>query len=396
MTAAVEPLEAAVLEHQGHLLEMMASGTAPDRILEQLVESLESLLPGGRCSILLVDDGGTRLRHGAAPNLPEPYCAAIDGIAIAPGTGSCGSAAHLGRLVVARDTQSDPYWTDFRSLAREHGLRACWSSPIMDPDSVVLGTFAVYHAEPHEPTGREVDLLERFSALAAVAIRHATMFRALADSEERFRRSFEDNAAGMALVDFDGALVRVNPAFCTAVGRDAAALRGERFATLLLPDSRPAAAHALAQLAGEGRDGIQLEVGLQRPDGSAASALLALSLVRASDGAPRHGCISLIDDTERRRAEAERQAAEAAQAAAEQRSLASGQLLSAMSHELRTPMSAIVGFLELLRSVDLPPDRREHAVAHLAEASEHMLELVDDLLNLAKLEAGAADVRATR
>ena len=62
------------------------------------------------CSILLLDEDGRHLRHGAAPSLPSAYVEAIDGVAIGPSVGSCGTAAYLGERVVVEDVRSDPLW----------------------------------------------------------------------------------------------------------------------------------------------------------------------------------------------------------------------------------------------------------------------------------------------
>lgn len=78
----------------------------------------------------------------------------------------------------------------------------------------------------------------------AIAIRHAVLLRALAESEEHFRRAFEDNAAGMALVDLSGALVRVNPALCAILAREQPQLLGRHFADLPHPEDRIAAGEA--------------------------------------------------------------------------------------------------------------------------------------------------------
>jgi PAS domain S-box-containing protein len=371
----------------------MASGTAPTAILEQLVVSLESLMPEARCSILLVSEDGRTLRHGAAPNLPAAYCEEIDGIVIGERAGSCGTAAHLRTLVIVEDTHTDQRWAAFREQAIQHGLRACWSSPIIAPSGEVLGTFAVYHGERYGPTPRDIALLQRFSGLAAVAIRHASMLRELGASERRFRSVFDDNAAGMALIDLDGRILRTNSAFCAIAARTTDELAGLPFADLLATRTADQTCSALECVAAGQSDRAQLEVVIDRNGIGPALALLALSLIRDPEGSPRHLCASLLDDTERYRAEEERRAAQAGRAAAEQQSLARGQLLSSMSHELRTPLSSIVGFCELLRTVDLPPNRRESAVAHLTEAARHLLELVEDLLNLAQLEAGGAEVR---
>ena len=65
---------------------------------------------------------------------------------------------------------TDPLWADFRELAEMHGLRACWSIPIMTAGRRVLGTFAMYHREPREPTVRDLALVDLVTQTAALVI----------------------------------------------------------------------------------------------------------------------------------------------------------------------------------------------------------------------------------
>lgn len=121
-------------------------------------------------SILLLDESGTRILHGAAPSLPTEYCEAINGAQIGPNAGSCGTAAYTGRAIYVTDVATDPLWDDYRHLALPHGLRACWSTPICDPTEKVIGTFAVYHLTPRSPTPGEVKSIRLITDHVAQAI----------------------------------------------------------------------------------------------------------------------------------------------------------------------------------------------------------------------------------
>jgi signal transduction histidine kinase len=106
--------------------------------------------------------------------------------------------------------------------------------------------------------------------------------------------------------------------------------------------------------------------------------------------------VNLLDITQRRAAEGERRArreAEVARATAEAASQAKSEFVAALNHELRTPLQAIIGFTELLRTLDLPPDRRQAALEHIDAATEHVLAMADDLLDIAKIEADALPIR---
>ena len=126
---------------------------------------------------------------------------------------------------------------------------------------------------------------------------------------------------------------------------------------------------------------------------------VAASAVRGADGTPLHLSLNLQDTTQRHAAERERRArpeAEVAMAVAETASQAKSAFLTSLSHELRTPLQAVAGFAELLGTVDLPPQRREAALAHIQGATAHITSLVDDVLDIAKIEAGALTVHRQR
>ena len=111
-------------------------------------------------SILLLDEDGEHLRHGAGPSMPAAYNEAIDGIAIGPNVGSCGTAAYSNAPVFVTDIATDPLWEDFRGLALGHALRACWSLPIRSAQGTVLGTFAMYHREPREFLPADLEIVD--------------------------------------------------------------------------------------------------------------------------------------------------------------------------------------------------------------------------------------------
>jgi PAS domain S-box-containing protein len=159
-----------LLAGEKRLLEMIARGTPLAIVLDALCRLVEKLSEGSLSSILLLDPDGQRLRHGAAPNLPTSYTDAIDGSLIGPVAGSCGTAAYHNKAVVVTDIARDPLWVEYRDLALPHGLRACWSTPILASDGRVLGTFAIYAREPRGPTSQEHNITEQVTHLASIAI----------------------------------------------------------------------------------------------------------------------------------------------------------------------------------------------------------------------------------
>ncbi len=192
------------------VLEQLAGGGALPETLEQLVLGYEALFPGMRGSVLLLDPTDLRLRHSAAPSLPPEYCQAIDGVAIGPSVGSCGSAAYHRKTVISADIATDPLWHDYKRLALAHGLRACWSVPIMSGQGAVLGTFAFYFDAPREALSLELAAIEQGAHLASIAIgRHLTDV-ALRQSEAFSVAILDSVFAEIAVLDRAGMIVAVN------------------------------------------------------------------------------------------------------------------------------------------------------------------------------------------
>jgi PAS domain S-box-containing protein len=160
---------------QRQVLEMIAGGQPVKPTLDALLRMIENQAPDMLCSILLLDPDGMRVRHGAAPSLPAEFIQAIDGSAIGPCAGSCGTAAFRREPVFVADIASDPLWVDYKKIALVHGLRACWSTPIFDGQRKVLGTFAVYYRQPGLPHERHRQLISMATHTAAICLgKHRT------------------------------------------------------------------------------------------------------------------------------------------------------------------------------------------------------------------------------
>jgi two-component system, cell cycle sensor histidine kinase and response regulator CckA len=171
------------------ILEMMALGAPLSDVLDRLMRLNEARFEGLLASILLLDPEGKRLRHAAAPSLPAAYMRAVDGTPIGPSVGSCGSAAYRKEMVIVTDIQTDPLWAPYKYLAEPYGLRACWSTPIVSRQGMVLGTFAMYYREVRSPSWAELELIKGTTHLAGIAIEKAQL-------EERLRQAQKMEAFG--------------------------------------------------------------------------------------------------------------------------------------------------------------------------------------------------------
>lgn len=143
---------------QKEILDMLARGCSVVETGNYICAHAEGLAAGVLCSIVTIDQDGF-LHPWAGTNISKDYSDALDGIKIGPGVGSCGTAAFLRRPIAVTDIFSDPLWIPYRALAdilaREHGVKACWSSPIIQSDGRVIGAFGFYYTENRGPSREE-------------------------------------------------------------------------------------------------------------------------------------------------------------------------------------------------------------------------------------------------
>ncbi|HTM21559.1 MAG TPA: GAF domain-containing protein [Kofleriaceae bacterium] len=195
-----DPRERAVRTQVGErrTLELLAAGAALGDVLAEITRYIEELVPGAIASVLRLDDSGTRMVHGAAPNLPAEYNQAIDGQPIGPQAGSCGTAAFRRAPVLVSDIEIDPLWEAYRDLVRPLGLRACWSYPILSSDGSVLGTFAVYWRAPRVADPASIELLARAAHVAGIAIERRRLDERMRALTERIEAIREDERTSVA------------------------------------------------------------------------------------------------------------------------------------------------------------------------------------------------------
>jgi len=207
----------------------------------------------------------------------------------------------------------------------------------------------------------------------------------LALSEERLKSLLEHHADSIAVVCAQGKYLRVNPAFETLTGYTSAMVQGQEFG-FSMPEEQRLQARALFDRTLSGGP-QRMELRLRRLDGGVIDlALTAVPIVVSGEivGAYLIG----RDITAAKKAEAELWAAKLE---AERANLAKSEFLSRMSHELRTPLNAILGFGQLLEMARLPK-RESESVAQITKAGHHLLGLINEVLDISRIETGSLDL----
>ncbi len=201
-----------------HIMELIVGEAPLPAILKSICLTIEKQLDGILCAVMLADAEGKRLRHGAAPTLPEEYCRSIDGARIGEGIGSCGTAAFTRNHVFVSNIANDPLWRKYSTLPLSHGLRSCWSSPIIDSNGILLGTYSAYSRTVRSPEEEERQHIERATYLAGIAIER-TKARETLQSNLLFLKILIDTIPSPVFYkNAVGSYLGCNPAFAEAMG----------------------------------------------------------------------------------------------------------------------------------------------------------------------------------
>lgn len=322
------------------LLEMITRGEPTAAILEGVVRLVESASSGLRASILLLEEDGVTLRYAAAVNLPRSFTQAIDGAAIGPEAFSCGTAAYRRALVVIADVETDPLALRYRDVALAHGLRACWSLPMLSAEGRVLGAFGIYAHEPRSPDRADLELLERCTHVTSIAVERS-------QSEEALRRSEAYRAEAERLSrtgSFGFDLISREFSFSDGISEIVGLPRSPRptlaqVAAKIHPGDRERVADAVRQALRDGAN-FDYEHRLVMDDG-AVKLVRVLGRSRVTSAGRFELVGAATDITASRRAADELQQAQAALTHVA-RVTTLGELAASIAHEVNQPLAAIV------------------------------------------------------
>ena len=363
---------------QNGLLEMIARAEPLAKVLDALVLFAERELPGLIASILLLDEDGTHVRHGSAPNLPDVYNQAIDGAAIGPKAGSCGTAAYFGVPVIVADIRTDERWDGYRELALPHGLVSCWSTPIKAAAGRVLGTFALYYREPRSPTDEELGFIDIVTAVARIAIERELADRArqraedgLRRSEAQYRQIFENDVTGDLVSLPDGTIVEGNHAFARIFGFSSPAEARGSSDALLFP--RPVVREELLGRLLDERILSSLELALRRQDGKPVH--VHANVVGSFDerGALERVSWYFLDRTEQKQLEE--------QLRQSQKMEAVGLLAGGVAHDFNNLLTVINSYSDLIqRRLGTGQNAIAEMIAEIRSAGDRASQLTRQLL----------------
>ncbi len=212
--------------------------------------------------------------------------------------------------------------------------------------------------------------------------------RALKDSEKRYRSVVDNIQEVIFQTDKSGRWTFLNKAWAAIRGESAEACLGHRTGNYIAPEDRAEALKVFRTLITGQVEEVRYTLRFMRADGAirwvevTARALL-------DDAGNISGTSGTVKDITERRDWQQR--VENARAVAEKANLAKTEFLASISHEIRTPLNAIVGMSELMAETPMTDDQKDYQSTVRASA-ESLLHLIDDLLDVSRIEAGKVDI----
>ena len=290
--------------------------------------------------------------------------------------------------VVLMDTSAshpfaaDPYFS-------QHRPKSVLCLPILRQSALIGVLYLENNLATHAFTLNRIKVLEVLASQAAISLENAQLFAVVQEKNARIRHLVESNIIGIFFWDANGSIIDANDAFLEMVGYSRQELlSGEvQWERMTPPEYRELDQRKAVELR-EGTRFIPYEKEYLRKDGNRIPVLIGATLF---EGSQDQGVAFVLDLTERKRAEAEREARQAAEAANQAKSA----FLANMSHELRTPLNGILGYAQILQRDKALGEQQLSGVNVIRQSGEHLLALINDILDLAKIESGKMELYST-
>jgi PAS domain S-box-containing protein len=360
------------------------SATLPD-----VVRALESAFINARIAVLGPEQGGEYVQCLAGPSLPEAMRTLLAKLPVGETGGLLGMASQ-GERACAADLTADPFWAASAAAGRLGGLQDCWAEPIMGFDGRQHGVLALFFDRPTTADARKIAFVERAAHTLANLIERDSRESALRRSERHFRALAEVLPVFVSYIDRNLRFGYTNASHDAFLGVARGSLLGQPMQSVFSEQSWTEVAKLAARaLAGER---VRAEALREYWDGRDRQVQVTYVPDTDVDGSVA-GFYCIIEDVSAfRRREAElHRAKEQAQASSQAKSA----FLANMSHELRTPLNAVIGYSEMMQAEMLGPignDKYKGYVDDIHASGKYLLDLIEDVLDLSKLDAGAREL----
>ena len=300
------------------------------------------------------------------------------GTRLAIGEGAMGTVARtLEPLII-------PSYREWAGLSEKYAdvlVHSVMAAPLMIGRRLV-GAIATVHSDPARIFNQEdLRLLNLFAPQAAIAIENARLFDSANRQREYFETLVSNSPVAIVALDKNHNIATCNPAFQKLFGYSVDEVLGQNLDSLI--NTEGTLSEAVAYTEGAQAGPVHGLARRSRKDGTLVD--VEVLGVPVFAGGERIGLMALYHDvTELLQTRREAEAA----------SSAKSQFLASMSHELRTPLNAIIGYSEMLieEAADVGASTFGDDLRKIHTAGKHLLSLINDVLDLSKIEAGRMEV----
>jgi PAS domain S-box-containing protein len=239
-------------------------------------------------------------------------------------------------------------------------------------------TFCSPHSRAQEFASYEIEIIELMARGIGQAIHTHQTERELQESEVRFRSTFEQAAVGVAHLAPDGQFIRLNQRFAEIVGYSHEQLINLSFQDITHPEDLEVNLEYFKEIFIGDKKNFSLETRYIRGDRSSLWIDLTVSLVKEATGKAKYFIAVIEDISDRKQMDL----------VLKQANQAKDAFIAHMNHELRTPLNAILGFAKIIEQDPTLTEQTFQNIKLVHQSGLHLLTLINDILNLSKIEAG--------
>ncbi|MFD2145768.1 GAF domain-containing protein [Mucilaginibacter antarcticus] len=336
-----------------------------DIVLTTYLQGLEDFFPKMLSCIHKIKNG--RLANGVAPSLPPAYMEAMEGIPIGENEGSCGVAAATKQQIIVGDITTDPRWEKYRETALKYNLKACWSNPVINADGDVMATVSMYYREARLPTGEELQVMDRATALLRIILENRQKTDIINDAHIMMLQSQELANFGNWRWDVQHDIVSWSPALYAIYGLDAKDFKATfaGYQERLHPEDRERVYHQIEGVL-KSKIGTEFEERIIRPNGEVRYLRSWARLKQDEAGIPLEmigACLDITEEVARLEAIA----------------LQTGQLQEiawVQSHVIRSPLTRIIALIDLIKDPGADDTEKEQLLDHLLTSAQELDEQI--------------------
>ena len=355
--------------------------TPPEKAFDRITALAARIFKAPISTVTLIDEGREWFKS----------CFGLETRERVRGVAFCSYAILSDEVMIVPDARVDPRFAGNPLVTGGPLIRFYAGAPLRTSNGLNLGALCIIDTKPRKFTKSNIATLANLATLVVDEIQlryeigeHRRAAESLRLLQAAMQQSSESVMITTADVDLPGPeIVFVNPAFTRLTGYTAKEVIGKTPRIFQGPKTDRAVLDGVRAHLASGEE-TRFEVVNYRKDGGDFILSCHISPICDENGKTTHFIDVQSDTTERNRAAV---AMQAAKEEAERANRAKSEFLSRMSHELRTPLHAILGFAQLLE-MDGQSVEDAESVAQIVRAGNHLLELINEVLDLARVEAG--------